>query len=410
MAINFPANPSINDTFIVSGTIFTWTGVKWKSVAITEISSDASPQLGGELDLNNTGIGGTGNINVTGIITSTSFSGNSANFSQLNISGVSTFTSLVNISDLYPGFYITNDPVSYSTYINVGDDQIYAYDGITGGSFDIRSRTDEKSYILNNTGIGTNNPQYKLDVGGDTSVSGSIYNGGTFYQEDSTGNLGVYSFGPSANGLLIQESSSSDPGIKIKAVHGNITLEPSSSVQITNGNLVFSTSGTGIDFSATANSSGTTDSELLDDYEEGTWTPVVNLSGTLSYAVNGQIGTYTKIGKLVNISFRIRVSSTDTTQSAAIAARITDLPFTISNTPIVQGIVPITTEDARGTANTTAPNTFGVYGENNNTELQIIESNYNGTSSLRSYYRTSTTNIYQGGTLMLSGQYAYKTA
>ena len=50
---------------------------------------------------------------------------------------------------------------------------------------------------------------------------------------------------------------------------------------ITSGNLVIGTSGNGIDFSATSNSSGTMSSELLDDYEEGTFTPnivIVNIN------------------------------------------------------------------------------------------------------------------------------------
>jgi len=84
MAINFPNNPNVNDTFIVSGTIFTWTGVKWKSTAVTEISSDASPQLGGNLDLNSNNITGTGNIDITG---------------TLNVSGVSTLGSVETTSN-----------------------------------------------------------------------------------------------------------------------------------------------------------------------------------------------------------------------------------------------------------------------------------------------------------------------
>jgi hypothetical protein len=52
-----------------------------------------------------------------------------------------------------------------------------------------------------------------------------------------------------------------------------LTLTSAGAVQVANGNLVFSTAGTGIDFSATSNSSGTMTSELLSDYEEGTWTP-----------------------------------------------------------------------------------------------------------------------------------------
>ena len=52
----------------------------------------------------------------------------------------------------------------------------------------------------------------------------------------------------------------------------------SGDMTITNGNLVIGTSGKGIDFSAT---SGTGTSELLADYEEGTFTPVVKGTSTV---------------------------------------------------------------------------------------------------------------------------------
>ena len=42
----------------------------------TEIVGDTSPQLGGNLDLNSNNITGTGNVNITGIITATTFDGN----------------------------------------------------------------------------------------------------------------------------------------------------------------------------------------------------------------------------------------------------------------------------------------------------------------------------------------------
>jgi hypothetical protein len=41
---------------------------------------------------------------------------------------------------------------------------------------------------------------------------------------------------------------------------------------IVDGSLVIATAGEGIDFSADPSAPGMT-SELLDDYEEGTWTP-----------------------------------------------------------------------------------------------------------------------------------------
>ena len=69
MAINFPNNPAVNDTFTVGGTTFTFTGVKWESSAVVELSSDTTPTLGGELDA------GTHNINNVGVITATSFHG-----------------------------------------------------------------------------------------------------------------------------------------------------------------------------------------------------------------------------------------------------------------------------------------------------------------------------------------------
>ena len=70
MAINFPNNPAVNDTFTVSGTTFTFTGVKWESSAVVELSSDTTPSLGGDLDAT------THNINNVGVITATTFSGN----------------------------------------------------------------------------------------------------------------------------------------------------------------------------------------------------------------------------------------------------------------------------------------------------------------------------------------------
>jgi hypothetical protein len=69
---------------------------------------------------------------------------------------------------------------------------------------------------------------------------------------------------------------------------------------IVNGNLIIGTSGKGIDFSATP---GTGTSELLSDYEEGTWTPTLigtSTNPTVTYSL--QRGVYTKVGRLVTIT------------------------------------------------------------------------------------------------------------
>ena len=65
----------------------------------------------------------------------------------------------------------------------------------------------------------------------------------------------------------------------------------------------------------------------LDDYEEGTWTPVIDApSGSqpsIGYSIS--YGTYTKVGRLVTLSAYINTSSISGTVSAAI--NITGLPF-----------------------------------------------------------------------------------
>jgi hypothetical protein len=97
-------------------------------------------------------------------------------------------------------------------------------------------------------------------------------------------------------------------------VVGNIKLS---------GNVVVA-SGQGIDFSAT---SGTGTSELLADYEEGTWTPVVaaGVGSLTSYTI--QTGDYTKVGNIVTATFKFTITNNGT---GSVFLTMT-LPFTSSN-------------------------------------------------------------------------------
>lgn len=71
------------------------------------------------------------------------------------------------------------------------------------------------------------------------------------------------------------------------------------------GNLVIGTAGKGIDFSADPSAPGMT-SELLNDYEEGTWTPsVAPGGGTITYTSSGR---YTKTGRVVIAEIRVDIS------------------------------------------------------------------------------------------------------
>jgi hypothetical protein len=113
------------------------------------------------------------------------------------------------------------------------------------------------------------------------------------------------------------------------AVDGTVTerarITSGGDLQIANGNLVISTSGKGIDFSATP---GTGTSELLADYEEGTWTPSFTFaSGSVTYTT--QTGTYTKVGRLVTLSIYIKLATVSSPASYVI---IQNPPFTMGST------------------------------------------------------------------------------
>jgi len=108
-------------------------------------------------------------------------------------------------------------------------------------------------------------------------------------------------------------------------VYGSFS-DQTSNFKIHAGNLVFGTSGKGIDFSADANAAGMT-SELLDDYEEGTWTPV--LTGfTNEGTTTGRVRDYIKIGNQVTVWFDIFQNSNN--MSFSNGATITGLPFITS--------------------------------------------------------------------------------
>ena len=107
------------------------------------------------------------------------------------------------------------------------------------------------------------------------------------------------------------------------AATGALTVTGTASVS---DNIIISTSGKGIDFSATANGSGTMTSELLNDYEEGTWTPTVQFGGaSVGMTYDDQIASYVKIGSQVTVQVFIELTNKGTSTGDA---RIAGLPFT----------------------------------------------------------------------------------
>lgn len=96
---------------------------------------------------------------------------------------------------------------------------------------------------------------------------------------------------------------------------GNVTLST--------GNLIPSTAGKGVDFSANTSAVGMT-SELLNWYEEGTWTPDQGSGLTVVGAFTSS-GVYTRVGRLVTV---IGIVTGATTIACTANGTIsTNLPF-----------------------------------------------------------------------------------
>jgi hypothetical protein len=131
---------------------------------------------------------------------------------------------------------------------------------------------------------------------------------------------------PNSTNYALQASSSvtyvNNPTSTSLSVADNaIATATTAGLTLPGGNLIIGTSGKGIDFSATP---GTGTSELLADYEEGTWTPT-SIVGSAS----ANTATYTKIGRVVYFSGTI----TFPTQTNAAQVQMGGFPFaTGSNT------------------------------------------------------------------------------
>ena len=119
---------------------------------------------------------------------------------------------------------------------------------------------------------------------------------------------------------------------RIKTYAGGLTgvSTGSGNVTITDGNLVLA-SGHGIDFAATGNVSGTS-SELLDDYEEGTWSPTFTNGGSTLSNVSIGKANYTKIGRMIWIEVNAQYTGSTVSGSFIIGD---GLPFTSAQGNII---------------------------------------------------------------------------
>ena len=137
---------------------------------------------------------------------------------------------------------------------------------------------------------------------------------------------------------------------------------------VSDGNLVIGTAGHGIDFSNQASPTAGMASELLDHYEEGTWTPTLLDAPTGNAAgYAAQVGQYTKIGTQVWLSWTVQTNSIS--------------GMTGGNTAVVAGM-PFT---PRSTSNLTQVGVAIVQGANLGNDSAVVLQAVAGTAAMNTH-------------------------
>jgi len=150
-------------------------------------------------------------------------------------------------------------------------------------------------------------------------------------------------------------------------------------LDIAGGNLTFTTADKGVHLGVTS----ATAANLLDDYEEGTWTGVFkSTNGNFTMDSGGTTGChYTKVGNTVNIQAYLMGSAESLSDSDSVL--IGGLPFTADNTNN-HGYCSITVGYVASFASSQYTSISG-YINKGTTDIQLTRLNdiVSGTTSLR---------------------------
>jgi hypothetical protein len=220
--------------------------------------------------------------------------GSDGNFANITLNSTDAGASAAPLLDLYrdsatPAASDTLGEIEFNGEDSAGNKQQYAlihasilsptstaetgqihFETATGGASTEKMIIGSSNLVINDIGA-----IYNVRIEGDTDAN-------LFYTDATNSRVGVGTISPAE---------------KLDVV-GNIKLS---------GNVVVA-NGQGIDFSAT---SGTGTSELLADYEEGTWTVALTAatSGTITLLSTNNTGSYTKIGNRVFCQALVQVDS-----------------------------------------------------------------------------------------------------
>ena len=229
-------------------------------------------------------------------------------------------------------------------------------------------------YIVDNTLPETYDPAELTKAGGVAVLKSTVAGGGAQLELLDTGAARVVSQAAAAIPLSIKGHASQSADLLVVENSAGTDL-----VAVTAAGIL-SIPGGGIKFPATQVASS--DVNTLDDYEEGTWTPVAAFAtvGTSAWTPTVQVGRYTRIGHRVWVDFTYEASLTKGTGASYLL--ITGLPFTVKN---VTGYYPYGAAQIIGWTQA-GVNNYACTGYPNTTDIYFY---YTGSASVAGYFLAS---------------------
>tara|TARA_B000000565_G_scaffold83045_1_gene60541 strand:+ start:24 stop:1208 length:1185 start_codon:yes stop_codon:yes gene_type:complete len=194
----------------------------------------------------------------------------------------------------------------YGKFIKDGAVELYhngskRFETTTGGNKSIKSSAN--TFVIGSSDAGGAHLTLDGDSNGDGS--GADYCG---ISHNTDGNMVIYQDNPNGNGQIDFQTGGAN----------RVSMQSDKLRPWNNEGMTLGTSGlrwgdvftSGINFAHTSDASGMSN-ELLDDYEEGSWNPDLQLSNGTSIVSSfaWRTGKYTKVGNLVHCTFAMGLSS-----------------------------------------------------------------------------------------------------
>ena len=215
---------------------------------------------------------------ISGVTTSTTFSGSGASLTNLpaaNLTGTLPAISGANLTGVLSNIVEDTSP-QLGADLDCNQKGILLQDRNSGNQGAVK--------------WGDNGEMWMFHAGSDNT--NRIYSSGKEWA--------IWSGASNDHACLKVTASDTDPAIELY-YNNSKKLETTSTGAKVTGNLQFASAGQGIDFSASTHASGK-QSELLDDYERGSWTPQffnARTGGTQLTNPSNTQANYVKVGRIV---------------------------------------------------------------------------------------------------------------